>query len=39
VLPKMLQDKDTRKSERVMSTLLKMKKLDIAALKQAHERA
>lgn len=37
VLGEMLQDKDARKSERVMSALLKMKKLDIKTLKQAYE--
>jgi len=34
----MLQDKDTRKSERVMKELLQMKKLDIARLEQAYAR-
>jgi predicted 3-demethylubiquinone-9 3-methyltransferase (glyoxalase superfamily) len=38
VLVEMLQDKDPKKSERVMETLLKMKKLDIKTLKQAYER-
>jgi len=33
----MLQDKDPKKSERVMAALLKMKKLDIKALRQAYE--
>ncbi len=37
VLPEMLQDKDSKKSERVMSALLQMKKLDIKTLKQAYE--
>jgi predicted 3-demethylubiquinone-9 3-methyltransferase (glyoxalase superfamily) len=37
VLGKMLQDKDPKKSGRVMEALLKMKKLDIKALKQAYE--
>ena len=37
VLKNMLQDKNTRKSERVMNTLIQMKKLDIKRLKQAHE--
>ena len=36
VLPRMLQDKDTRKSERVMKALLQMKKLDVKSLKQAY---
>jgi predicted 3-demethylubiquinone-9 3-methyltransferase (glyoxalase superfamily) len=35
-LGEMLQDKDTRKSQRVMKTLLQMKKLDIKTLKQAY---
>jgi predicted 3-demethylubiquinone-9 3-methyltransferase (glyoxalase superfamily) len=37
VLGKMLQDRDSRKSERVMKALLQMKKLDIEALKKAYE--
>jgi predicted 3-demethylubiquinone-9 3-methyltransferase (glyoxalase superfamily) len=37
VLPKMLQDKDSKKSQRVMRVLLQMKKLDIKRLKQAYE--
>lgn len=37
VLPKMLKDKDSKKSERVMGALLKMKKLNIEKLKQAYE--
>jgi predicted 3-demethylubiquinone-9 3-methyltransferase (glyoxalase superfamily) len=36
VLTKMLQDKDARKTERVMNVLLKMKKLDIKTLNQAY---
>src|SRR5207245_1260655 len=36
VLGKMLNDKDPKKSERVMSALLQMKKLDIKTLKQAY---
>ena len=39
VVGEMLQDKDARKAERVMEAILKMTKLDIAALKQAYERA
>ena len=35
ILSKMLQDKDARKSESVMSALLQMKKLDIKRLEQA----
>ncbi len=37
VLVEMLQDKDARKSQRVMKALLQMKKLDIKTLKQAFE--
>jgi len=37
VLSEMLQDKDTKKSERVMKAMLQMKKLDIKKLKQAYE--
>lgn len=37
VLGEMLQDKDTRKSEKVMKAMLQMKKLDIKALRQAYE--
>lgn len=36
VLGKMLQDKDAKKTERVMSALLQMKKLDINTLQQAY---
>ena len=36
-LGEMLQDKDTRKSEKVMKAMLQMKKLDIKVLKQAFE--
>jgi predicted 3-demethylubiquinone-9 3-methyltransferase (glyoxalase superfamily) len=35
-LVEMLQDKDTKKSERVMKAMLQMKKLDIKTLKQAY---
>ncbi|EEG09224.1 VOC family protein [Pseudogulbenkiania ferrooxidans] len=35
-LPKMLSDADYAKSERVMTALLQMKKLDIAALQRAY---
>jgi predicted 3-demethylubiquinone-9 3-methyltransferase (glyoxalase superfamily) len=38
VLVEMLQDKDARKSERVMEAMLAMNKIDIAALKQAYVR-
>jgi len=37
VLGKMLQDKDTKKSDRVMKALLQMRKLDIMALMRAYE--
>jgi len=37
VLGEMLQDKDAKKSERVMKAMLQMKKLDIRNLKQAYE--
>jgi predicted 3-demethylubiquinone-9 3-methyltransferase (glyoxalase superfamily) len=36
VLSELMADADGAKAERVMSALLKMKKLDIAALKRAH---
>jgi predicted 3-demethylubiquinone-9 3-methyltransferase (glyoxalase superfamily) len=35
-LPKMISDKDTEKTERVMKALLQMKKLDIKALERAY---
>jgi predicted 3-demethylubiquinone-9 3-methyltransferase (glyoxalase superfamily) len=35
ILPKLLQDKDKEKAKRVMQALMKMVKLDIAALEQA----
>jgi predicted 3-demethylubiquinone-9 3-methyltransferase (glyoxalase superfamily) len=38
VLNEMLSDKDTKKAERVMQAMLKMKKIDIKALKEAYER-
>ena len=38
VLPKMLQDQDADKSNRVMQAVLQMKKLDIQTLKQAYEK-
>ena len=37
VIPKMMTDPDPMKSERVMNALLKMKKLDIAAIERAYE--
>ena len=36
VLPKMLQDPDPAKSQRVMQAVLQMKKLDIAGLERAY---
>jgi predicted 3-demethylubiquinone-9 3-methyltransferase (glyoxalase superfamily) len=36
VLGKMLQDKDTKKTDQVMAALLQMKKLDIKILEQAY---
>jgi predicted 3-demethylubiquinone-9 3-methyltransferase (glyoxalase superfamily) len=38
VLEKMLRDKDTKKSDRVMKALLQMRKLDIMTLRQAYEK-
>jgi len=35
-LPQLLMDEDADKAGRVMSAMLKMRKLDIAALRQAH---
>lgn len=37
VLTEMLQDKDPKKSERVMKALLQMKKIDIRGLRRAYE--
>jgi predicted 3-demethylubiquinone-9 3-methyltransferase (glyoxalase superfamily) len=37
VLAKLLVDKDTKKSQRVMNALLQMKKLDIERLQQAYD--
>jgi predicted 3-demethylubiquinone-9 3-methyltransferase (glyoxalase superfamily) len=37
VLGEMLQDKDARKSERVMKAMLQMKKIDIEGLKKTYE--
>ena len=39
VLDTMLQDKDAKKTERVMKALLQMNKLDIAGLERAAARA
>jgi predicted 3-demethylubiquinone-9 3-methyltransferase (glyoxalase superfamily) len=36
ILPKLLQDKDPEKSKRVMQAMLKMIKIDIAALERAY---
>lgn len=36
VLSEMLKDKDPKKAERVMGAMLKMKKIDIKALKEAY---
>jgi len=37
VLGEMLQDKDLKKSKRVMEAMLQMDKIDIETLKQAYE--
>jgi predicted 3-demethylubiquinone-9 3-methyltransferase (glyoxalase superfamily) len=37
ILGKLLQDPDAEKADRVMQAMLKMKKLDLAALQQAYE--
>ena len=37
VMMKMIQDKDPEKSKRVVAAMLKMKKLDLAALKRAYD--
>ena len=37
VLGKLLQDKDTRKSKKVLEAMLKMHKIDIPTLQQAYE--
>jgi len=36
-LVKMLQDKDSNKSERVMKVMLQMQKLDISTLRKAYQ--
>jgi len=36
ILPKLLSDPDSKKSQRAMTAMLQMKKLDIAKLKEAH---
>ena len=38
ILGKMIQDKDNKKSERVMDAMLQMKKIDIQRLRIAYER-
>jgi predicted 3-demethylubiquinone-9 3-methyltransferase (glyoxalase superfamily) len=38
-LPQMLQDKDPQKANAVMQAMLKMKKIDIATLKDAYDHA
>jgi predicted 3-demethylubiquinone-9 3-methyltransferase (glyoxalase superfamily) len=38
ILGEMLSDPDSQKSKRVMEAMLKMKKIEIAGLKQAYER-
>ena len=38
ILSEMLKDPDPQKSKRVMEAMLKMKKIDIQALKQAYQR-
>jgi predicted 3-demethylubiquinone-9 3-methyltransferase (glyoxalase superfamily) len=38
ILGKLASDPDPQKANRVMEALLKMKKIDIAALQQAYER-
>ena len=38
ILGEMLQDRDPKKAERVMTVMLKMKKIDIKELKQAYSR-
>jgi len=37
VLGEMLQDKDSKKSERVMKAMLQMKKIDVRTLEKAYE--
>jgi predicted 3-demethylubiquinone-9 3-methyltransferase (glyoxalase superfamily) len=38
-LPEMLRDKDAKKSQAVMKSMLQMKKIDIKALRDAYDRA
>ncbi len=37
ILPQMLRDADTKKADRVMSAMMKMKKLEIAGLQAAYD--
>jgi predicted 3-demethylubiquinone-9 3-methyltransferase (glyoxalase superfamily) len=37
ILPKLLNDTDTKKSDRVMQAMLKMKKIDVKKLEEAYE--
>ena len=37
ILPKLLTDKDPKKSQRVMQAMLRMKKIDIQTLQQAYD--
>jgi predicted 3-demethylubiquinone-9 3-methyltransferase (glyoxalase superfamily) len=39
ILPKLVADKDAKKSQNVMKAMMQMKKIDIQALKQAYEHA
>jgi len=39
VLPEMLNDPDPQKAQRAMQAMFTMKKIDIAALKQAYQQA
>jgi predicted 3-demethylubiquinone-9 3-methyltransferase (glyoxalase superfamily) len=39
ILGELMQDKDPKKSKRVMETMLQMQKIDIEGLKRAHELA
>src|SRR5712692_481339 len=39
ILPRMLKDKDPRKSQSVMKAMLQMKKIDIKGLQQAYDRS
>jgi predicted 3-demethylubiquinone-9 3-methyltransferase (glyoxalase superfamily) len=39
ILPKLMADKDAKKSQSVMKAMMQMKKIDIQGLKQAYEHA